>query len=616
MQIQQRNRTPLQRTVLSTLALGLVALAALLMPNPARAWQVFKVDPLCNDPSVYSTIQAALNDAALHADGDHFNYVWISNRDTYSGQHIVVNDPATVIIEGGFSDCLDNDPGTDRTVISGAGNGGQPVFDITGYGWLVVLSNLNITGAQTSGDGGGIRFNGWGELDVGQSSIYLNQAGYGAGINFNGSGGNGSLYLLDNTTVLNNTANVSGGGIRVEGSARLYALQPQTWIGYNHANGGYGGGVEILGPARADLGSGGYNGVGVVSYNDAVYGGGIGVVGSGGSGSARIFTTDAAHPVQVSNNTATQTGGGVYLLPNIDNGGARLCAYDFRIDNNIAQEGTAVYADLDSNIAGSQDGGGVMLNYDPYNECAAPESPPALGAVACAPDVACNTMNGNVAENDSNTPTPGSTILVQNNGSLQANRLVMRGNQGAHAIRVIDPQVVADAIGNCLLADNQLTSDLILAQTGDYIHAIGFSNCTMANNVIGSGSVVHSQFSLSLTDSIIDQPGVPTLAYSGNASDLSVAYVLSNDTSTLPVTTGVVQGEPNFVDAGNGDYHLLASSLGVDFAPTAGGSDLDRVSRDVDLTSVPNVYGPRDLGAYERQYACAVDTIFCNGFEL
>jgi hypothetical protein len=61
------------------------------------------------------------------------------------------------------------------------------------------------------------------------------------------------------------------------------------------------------------------------------------------------------------------------------------------------------------------------------------------------------------------------------------------------------------------------------------------------------------------------------------------------------------------------------TSLGVDFAPAIGGADLDRVPHDVDLPTVPNTYGPRDLGAYEiqRTFACGTaDTVFCDGFEV
>jgi hypothetical protein len=39
--------------------------------------------------------------------------------------------------------------------------------------------------------------------------------------------------------------------------------------------------------------------------------------------------------------------------------------------------------------------------------------------------------------------------------------------------------------------------------------------------------------------------------------------------------------------------------------------------RERDLLGIANQYGELDLGAYERQFACAgADTVFCNGFDV
>jgi hypothetical protein len=126
---------------------------------------------------------------------------------------------------------------------------------------------------------------------------------------------------------------------------------------------------------------------------------------------------------------------------------------------------------------------------------------------------------------------------------------------------------------------------------------------------------------LTLHDSIIAQPGVATLDYTGNAGDLDIKYVMSNNISTLPGGADVVVGVPTFVDAANGDYHLAKNSYGLDFAPAITGDDrdLDGLPHDQDLPTVPNVYGVRDLGAYERQNLfneCGTsDSLFCDGFE-
>ncbi|HEY2395877.1 MAG TPA: hypothetical protein VGH81_07880 [Rudaea sp.] len=81
--------------------------------SPAAAFIVYKVDPTCGAPGAFSTIQEAVDAAAANTGMD---YVWISHdghTTTYS-EHVVVNDPDGVIIEGGFNDCYDFDPGTRR----------------------------------------------------------------------------------------------------------------------------------------------------------------------------------------------------------------------------------------------------------------------------------------------------------------------------------------------------------------------------------------------------------------------------------------------------------------------------------------------------------------------
>jgi len=622
MQIQQRNRVSRQRPAFLTLAVGLVALAATLVPKATGAFAVFKVDPYC--PGVYSNIQDAVDAAAAYADADYFDYVWIANNVSYSNQHIVINDQRTVIIEGGFADCNDFDPGTEHTTISGAGNGGYPVFEIAGNNSAVVLLNLNITGAQTSGSGGGIAFAGHGELDIGQTNVYLNQANYGGGINFYGDSNGATLYLWADATLLNNTANVSGGGVRVEGSARLYALQQQTWIGYNHANGGYGGGVEILGPARADIGSGGYNGVGVISYNDAVDGGGAAAIpASGNDATLRIFTTDPANPVQIDNNVASGTGGGVYLGATAI-GSGNLCAFDFRLHDNAGTDGAAVFADTHSESFYDDNGGRVFLNVSPPSEVmfgtgCGPESPPTLGAVDCAAGTPCNEIRGNQAVDLNAVPTSGAVISAGSAAGLQGDPFSLRDNAAATLIRLYggsNAPYVASVVRNCLIADNHTQHELISIHDG---RGFGINGCTITHNAIDNGYVIYANTSsgLTLVNSIIDQPGRSVLDYVGEAANRSIDYVIANETFTLPGAQHTQGNTPVYVDAANGDYHLGPHSPGVDYAPTQAGSDLDGNPRSVDLASVANLYGPRDLGAYERQIdGCgAADTLFCNGFD-
>jgi len=516
--------------------------------------------------------------------------------------------------------------------LDGASSGG-PVLSITGTSH-VTLNNLTITHGNAGGNGGGIAFGADGSLALNATTVNFNEAMNGGGIDFNGIGSSAaSLTLGANSLILFNTASGSGGGVRVEGNARLFALQPQTLIGYNHAPNGYGGGVQVVGPARADIGSPGYGSGGVIFYNDAMYGGGLSLYANGESDpKARLFSIDAGRPARISQNTASHTGGAVHMMPSapgITSFGApaELCAYGFRLDGNIAQEGTAIYGDTQSTTFYGSQSSQVVLDHNESESggslyCSGDSQSIAdLGAVPCTGN-GCNTIDGNVAEDGNAQPTPGAAILIQNGGELQSTALALRGNHGAHAVRTLD---VAAQLSNCLAVDGVYSAAPFQFENqgglGGGPGTETLQNCTIANNSIGSGDVIASGYGLKLHDSIIAQPGVASLDYTGNAGDLDIQYVMSNNISTLPGGNDVVVGVPTFVNSANGDYHLANDSYGLDFAPPIAGDDrdLDGLPHDQDLPTVANVYGPRDLGAYERQNLfreCGTsDSIFCDGFE-
>lgn len=579
----------------------------------------------------YDTIQHAID-----AVGTCPVIIDIPGGGTFANQHLSINNRnVTLQGYGGGTSCYTLTtciPGpycaapsdTAPLVTLDGGNSGGRVVSISGTS-NVNIRNLTITHGVTSADaeGGGIDFAGTGNLNITRSTVSFNAAGYGGGIAVTGPV---ALRLQSNTLVLSNSALHSGGGVRLDDASLLSALNDDTLIAFNHAlgvsGGGYGGGVEVIGPSRAEIASPGYFGTPVIFFNDALWGGGIAIIANPSpdfpykaDAAVDLFAVDPFSPVQVSDNTASHTGGGVYLLPSdftteypdTGYGAALLCATDYRIDDNIAQEGTAIYGDSFYSFIDPTQGSivGLTAACDAQREAS-------LGALRCAPGIVCNTINGNVAEDDANNPKPGSTILVQDDGYLYAENLTMRDNRGSHAIRLFDTY---SNIKNCLVAGNTFDAERILVEHDVDFGQTTIDGCTFANNGAGAAYVINSAHVLSLVDSIIDEPGVQTLAYSADPMNLVVNYVLSNDASTLPVATGVQQGLPTFVDAANGDYHLALTSIGVDFAPANGGTDLDRLPRDVDL-SVPDGYGVRDIGAYERQYDCAADTIYCSGFEF
>ncbi len=573
----------------------------------------------------YATIQDAVTaEAAYHGSND---YIYIARSQSYSGQAIVINNQNVQII-GGVDDCNHYTP-SGTTTVSGSGGAATSVISIRGNS-TVTISHLQITGGDDNNDqeGGGIDFAAKGSLTIDNSTISNNHAGYGGGINFNGSGGTAELHINANTLVVGNTAAVSGGGIRVEGNAQLFMLQDFTTVFNNEAQAGFGGGVEIIGPASAYIGSPGYGGLGVIYSNKALHGGGISVnAGNTGSlvdASLDLFSTDPTRPVRISNNVASATGGGIYVNPYVssaiynDRSFASVCASDFRIDNNIAKEGTAIYSD-EENSFGNAVGGQVYLD---GSNCGS-VSTSSLGAVACSLGADCRLIDGNVAFdiNNNNQPTTGATILAQDSSDLGIKRVAFRDNVGGYVLRYIGNRSVS--LTNALITDNQVTQDLIWQQYDSLGVNVPLTieSSTLAHNQIG-GFVIRDGIGLSMFRSIIDEPGASSLSYTGNAANLNVSYVLAEDATGFPNDPTNRVGEPTFVDAAHGDYRLryshqggvVTASAGLDFAPAVTGNDLDirRLGYDQDQSGLPDLYGVRDIGAFEMQpYA---DRVFTDTF--
>jgi predicted outer membrane repeat protein len=605
------------RFALSSLLLLTVAMSAHAAPKN------FHVGLGCT----YGNIKDAL-DAERANPGDPADFIWIARNQSYTAQDIQVHDQ-NVFLYGGVDTCTDTSiSGT--TTLSGSGGAATSVMTISGAS-KVWLSALTITqgDAGSAGVGGGIHFAGTGTLKMSSTTITNNHAGYGAGINFNGTGGGANvaeLWVNYETLITNNTATTSGGGIRIEGNAALRVLDDQVWIALNHADGGYGGGIQVLSPARAELGSPGYRFaeyLPLIYENTAKYGGGLAVhsIGNGQQADVRLFATNPLQPLGIEGNIASSDGGGIYVhgyLSGFEQGSANLCGTDYRIAANSAQEGSAIYdATVGSYIY--LDRVNTYSGPSAYGACGGVDAA-ALGAQPCTSQN-CNLIEGNVAQNISGQATAGSTVLLQAGSRLTADRIRLRGNSGAHSLRAIngDTYGTGATLHNCLIDGDTDGSDVVTAEANT---SVGLFNCTIAGNQIGTSIVVRSAGILDLFEDIFAQgPTCCSLVYTGgNSLNLSIDYLLAMETASLAQGSHVVQGDPSFVDPAQGDYRLQPTSLAIDRAPPVAGDDrdLDDKPHDQDIVNVPNGDGVRDLGAYERQlrYCGAADTVFCNNFDF
>jgi hypothetical protein len=599
------------RFLVSCCAFALAGLA-----DEASATQVWRVGA-GSDCEAHS-IQEAV-DLAEASGTDDDKVISLSTDLDYSAQAVEMEN-LDVGIEGGNTSCSSLFHG-DPPVISGAGAVG-PVFNIEGTSH-VTFSTLEIREGNAS-YGGGINFVGNGSLSLYHTVVDFNSATWGGGIDAVAANGTLDVYLGTETQILRNTASNGGGGIELAGStAYLYAVQPDVLIAFNNAGSGNGGGIEATGDSTVTLGSPGFHGLPLVFLNTAQWGGGVAIEGDGSTHHAvwlRMFAMDPSAAVAVSGNIAYVAGGGIYVKPLTDFVmNAVMCAQDFQINGNVAPEGAAIYLGWD-NVKTNDLGAEAFINrpnddYDPPQPC----DIESLGATHCAAGVPCNEISDNVTQDGTGNPTPGAVVLLGTSAEFYADRIAMHGNVAQNMFKALGNNDFGDLLelSNCLTGGNQFARELIYLENDD--NPVTIDQCTFAPDIINSTHMIRFDNSggnsLRLTNSIVDEPGTLTV-YATGGMDVVADYVLTNDGTTLPSPPSVIVGTPDFVDLANGDYHLAPGSLGIDFAPAAGGVDLDGRTRDIDIPTRPNVFGPRDLGAYEVQLSCSrVDTIYCDGFE-
>ena len=569
-------------------------LVAALVPTGAQA-AVFTVGA-SGTGCTHSTIQAAINAANSSAGADT---VRIARSLTWSAQAITINTGQELLVEGGYATCTAAADNTNTTV-SGAGGAAAPVFTIEApTGALIRLRRLNIRDGDVAGagTGGGIRFSGDGILEISDSAVLYNSAGYGGGIHARGSGSNAELVIGANVSINNNLARYDGGGVFSD-QIETSMTAPGSAIFFNEATGlsantGYGGGLYIVAGALnsyAYIGSG--SAFGAIFGNRAVFGGGVAIGGQGPTGSARfaelrLFGNDAAVRARINSNTATMAGGGIHARAAGGTVHTYAQLWNASLESNAAPAGAAVYL--------GNGGGGSLARFS-LNTFGWP-----AGAVPCASGRDCGEIASNIAIGTA--PVPNGAALHAENGTdmylgvvttLARGGIVLRNNTGRHLINSGSGQVLMD---NVLIHANQVDSDLITKSGG----ALTLRDATIAGNSIGGGGAVMRAVGTATTllRSILWQPGNAVLSRSGGS--LSHSYLDASDTGSFG--GAVASYNPRFVDPDRADFRLRAGSTAIDVAPALPDADRDVFGelRDVDLPARLNGGGTRDIGAFERQ---------------
>lgn len=559
--------------------------------------------PVAAGQCTHATVQAAVAAAAAHPGADTIR---ITRTQSWTAQQISVNSDQDLDILGGFANCTAAASDGARTVLDGTGGDPRPVFAIRGNG-IVRLRDLTITGGDQDGDdnGGGIYYEGGGELNIADTLITDNIAYDGGGIYAVGTTEQSELVLGANVIVSFNVARKSGGGV-VANSLEMSLRGPASSLMFNEAHGdggtgGNGGGLAVVSDqfkSYAYISSNGIGSIGAIYANSAVNGGGIAVIGGENSHKdvfAEIFSTNSATNVSVNANSATGRGGAVYLHTDADTGGDAVAYALLRnatIDDNSAADGAAFYLDYDTGFTlGSDRGSQVYFNVGVNAPVISPDAAPCPFGRPC----------GFVTNNTTTTST-GAVIRIASWSNLSADRIAFQGNNGGRLAYLTDTNGGVNSfvpyikLSNSLLTGNTTTQEL-LRQAGE--GATDLDHVTIADNQPGTSYVLHLEDSVSVTRSLVSQPGLTTFETPPPTD--TVSLVISNDPNLAGANT---YAAPRFVDPERGDYNLQAGSVAVDYAPaqTGDGGDIHSHTRNLDLPNIPNQAGPGDAGAFEREH--------------
>ena len=584
----------------------LLALPLLLAAPQASAF--LTVGPRANG-CAFQTIQAAIDNVLTRERNGDFSTFFIAVTGGFYGEALRVDgtgisDPrlgqngqgALVYILGGFNPACDDSRDAQYSVtINASGTTGASELKVSGNS-RVYLDLLTLSGAN-GGAGGGVSFTGSGLLDMTNVRVVLNHATNGGGVYANGQAPGIEIALHYGTLFELNTADQAGGGLRLEGMTHLAVLEDQTLL-YGNTTGTFGGAISLSGyQATADIASIGYSSIPVIYQNSAHDGGGIAAT---EAATVRLFHTAArGRTAVVSNHAVGGTGGGVYLGGIASQRNSKMCAFGFRIDDNDAADGAAIYGAPGSTLGMNEDD--FEIDYG-LGICSSETPLPNVADISCFGDgAACNSVSGNTATAGAVVVTPG--VI----GEL----VEFRGNSASRALQG------GMQLTNCVIGNNTFTQDMA-SRVSVYL-----TNCTIAGNSLGAQSPVFSGSGTAvLLDSIIWQPTNRTFDRVSSLSNVNLRNTIASDASLLssaPLFSNVHNYDPAFVNVPAGDLHLRPGSPAVDYAvfdvATCLGC-LQSPDDDIESNSRPVVLRhaatPIDIGAYELQ--SIPDEIFAGHF--
>lgn len=465
---------------------------------------------------------------------------------------------------------------------------------------IITLDNFDIfEGRDVSpGGAGGILIEGNSTLLLANSDVHDNEGDQGGGIRVVGQ--NASV-IISNTFISSNSAEDFGGGVYCDKGAS-FTMLGESAINFNTAT-NKGGGIMADGDCQIEDESGsiasGFSAEFGIFGNQADFGGGVYLQG----GADMLLTGDDNHPAGIDLNFSMNVneqfrgGAGVYIT----GASSTFAGVNSRIINNFAMTSGA---------------GIVVLDFAHFTMTRLDSK--------CWDNDACSSLSQNVVNTATGTEGAG---YIANNAVVNISQTKIDNNQARRRsvfnIKNASVRLEGNVITNNKAPMSPVTSDNLFALEDNASLDFHYNTLTENNSAAMFELKLKKEQLLKVHNSIIwDQGNIyTTVDNSGQTLPLEQDVTFScNGVHSIDSLADIDFSDtfainPEFVDAANGNYHVIPSSFALDMCDESiiqsSFKDLNGNNRGYDDPNVLNFKGPYDAGAYEL----TEEPIFKNGFE-
>ncbi len=592
----------------------LLPLALMMAAGPASA-DTFRVgaggDPNCSHTTLFAALVAAAGNGA------GVDTIRIANTQAYAGVLLAVSGHS-LRIEGGYASCGAGSA-SGRTVLTG-GTGTGTAISTAGTGaHTLELVNLEIANSPTGGSasrlGGGLRITGNYQVTLRNTLIRNNTAARGGGVYIDAVPGTRLTLALPASSISDNDATISGGGIYCTGPAVIdwqagagaVFGNSTTSSGTDPDESGSGGGAALY--DGCSMTQRGGPGLTHLFGNTAVqYGGGYYL-----RNQARLHLIGSGqHPARIAGNSTTLTtgatpgaGGGIAIRDPAGTGASsQALVEDSAIEDNRAWQGSGVA------LLG---GGGFTMRRT-------------LAGAACHDPRYCSSLSFNGVPGIEQSARAGA-VWAQNGAEVEIAGTYIEGNGALIGSALWTNGTARTVLDSVVLSGNHGAPALIEARDITGVGSIALAWSTVYGNSyaasapsrrILSANRSPSADAIRIYGSLLAEPllfGVDGVALRSDCVLRDPAMAPLGTTSSV-TRQGTLAAPYGLAAPASGDFHRASGSAApVDWCDVGLGprlhGDIAGSTAVFDAVAA-NRFGIHDLGAHEFRDG---DLIFAHGFQ-